>query len=120
MIAGVNVIAAETSSAAEEQLQSIRRRRAVSLYGRQLGVRDLDMTDEQADQLLAAGAAAQVDEMLTYTALGTPRQVQDYLDGFRHHTEADELMVAHQAPTIEGRLKSVALLSEAMLKVPTS
>ena len=74
VIAGVNVIAAETSSAAEEQLQSIRRRRAVSLYGRQLGVRDLDMTDEQADQLLAAGAAAQVDEMLTYTASGTQRQ----------------------------------------------
>jgi luciferase family oxidoreductase group 1 len=120
VIAGVNVIAAETSSAAQEQLQTIRRRRAVSLYGRQLGVRDLDMTDEQADQLLAAGAAAQVDEMLSYTALGTQRQVQDYLDGFRHHTEADELMVTLQAPTIEGRLQSVALLSEAMLNVPTS
>ena len=71
MIAGVNVIAADTTSAAERQLQGIRRRRAVSLYGRQIGVRDLEMTDEQADQLLAAGAAAHVDEMLTYTALGT-------------------------------------------------
>ncbi len=80
-----------------------------------MGVRDLDMTDERADQLLGAGAAAQVDEMLTYTALGTPRQVQDYLHGFLGHTEADELMVAHQAPTIEGRLRSVALLGEAML-----
>jgi luciferase family oxidoreductase group 1 len=120
VIAGVNVVAAETSSAAQEQLQSVRRRRAVSLYGRQLGVRELDMTDEQSDQLLAAGAAAQVDGMLTYTAVGTPRQVQDYLDGFLRHTEADELMVAHQAPTIEGRLQSVALLSEAMLNVPTS
>jgi luciferase family oxidoreductase group 1 len=115
VIAGVNVIAAETSSAAQGQLHSIRRRRAVSLYGRQLGVRDLDMTDEQADELLAAGAAAHVDEMLTYTAMGTPRQVQDYLDGFRYRTEADELMVTHQAPTIEDRLQSVALLSEAML-----
>ena len=77
------------------------------------------MTDEQADRLLAAGAAAQVDEMLTYTALGTQQQVQDYLDGFLRHTEADELMVAHQAPTIEGRLQSVALLGEAMLNVST-
>jgi luciferase family oxidoreductase group 1 len=119
-IAGVNVIAADTTSAAQEQLQGIRRIRAVSLYGRQLGVRDLDMTDEQADQLLAAGAAAQVDEMLTYTALGTERQVQDYLDGFLRHTAADELMVAHQAPTIEGRLRSVALLGDAMLNVSTS
>jgi luciferase family oxidoreductase group 1 len=120
VIAGVNVIAAGTTSAAQEQLQGTRRIRAVSLYARQRGVRDLDMTDQQADQLLGAGAAAQVDEMLTYTALGTQRQVQDYLDGFLLHTEADELMVAHQAPTIEGRLRSVTLLGEAMLDVSTA
>jgi hypothetical protein len=58
--------------------------------------------------------------MLTYTALGTQRQVQDYLDGFLRHTGADELMVAHQAPTIEGRLRSVTLLGETMLNVSTS
>jgi luciferase family oxidoreductase group 1 len=120
VIAGVNVIAAESTSAAQRQLEGIRRRRAVSLYGRQIGVKDLEMTDRQADRLLAGGAAAHVDEMLTYTAAGTQRQVQDYLDGFRQHTDADELMVTHQAPTIEGRLQSVALLGEAVLNVPTS
>jgi luciferase family oxidoreductase group 1 len=120
VIAGVNVVAADTASEAEALLQGIRRRRAVNLYGRQLGIKDLDMTDEQADQLLAAGAAAQVDEMLTYTAAGTQRQVHDYLDGFLQHTGADELMVTHQAPTIEGRLRSVELLGDAMLNVPTS
>src|SRR6202451_981358 len=40
VIVGVNVIAADTASAAQEQLQSVRRRRAVSLYARQAGVRD--------------------------------------------------------------------------------
>jgi luciferase family oxidoreductase group 1 len=120
VIAGVNVIAADTTSAAERQLQDIRRRRAVSLYGRQIGVRDLEMPDEQADQLLAAGAATHVDEMLTYTALGTPRQAQDYLDGFLRHTEADELMVTHQAPSIEDRLRSIVLLGEAMLDLSTT
>ena len=120
VIAGVNVIAADTTSAAERQLQDIRRRRAVSLYGRQVGVRDLEMSDEQADQLLAAGAAAHVDEMLTYTALGTPRQVQEYLDGFLRRTEADELMVTHQAPSIEDRLRSIVLLGEAMLDLSTT
>ncbi|HXD65410.1 MAG TPA: LLM class flavin-dependent oxidoreductase [Solirubrobacteraceae bacterium] len=120
VIAGVNVIAADATSAAERQLQDIRRRRAVSLYGRQIGVRDLDMSDEQADQLLAAGAAAHVDEMLTYTALGTPRQVQDYLDGFLRDTEADELMVTHQAPSIEDRLRSIVLVGEAMLDLSTT
>jgi hypothetical protein len=70
VIAGVDVIATDAASVVQGQLQGIRRRRAVSPCGRQLGVRDLDATDELADQLLAAAASAQVDEMLTSTALG--------------------------------------------------
>src|ERR1700722_17273380 len=118
-IAGVNVIAADTQSSAREQLQGIRRARAISLYGRgRRGQDPVDLTDEQADQLLAAGVGEQVDQMLTYSAVGTPAQVSDYLDGFIRHTEADEVIVAHQAPTIEGRLRSVTLLAEAMAAVP--
>jgi luciferase family oxidoreductase group 1 len=120
-IAGVNVIAADTESAAREQLQGIRRVRAISLYGRgRRGQEMEELTDEQADQLLAAGVGAQVDQMLTYCAVGTPAQVSDYLDGFVSHTEADEVIVAHQAPAIEGRLRSVTLLAEAMRAVPAS
>ena len=118
-IAGVNVIAADTESAAREQFQGIRRARAVSLYGRgRRGQGTESLTDEQADELLAAGAGDQVDQMLTYSAIGTPVQVSDYLDGFIRRTEADELIVAHQAPTIEGRLRSVTRLAEAMQAVP--
>jgi luciferase family oxidoreductase group 1 len=118
-IAGVNVIAADTASAAREQLLGIRRRRAVSLYGRGRGGTDTgDLTDEQADQLLAAGLGAHVDQMLTYAAVGTPAEVSDYLDGFIRRTEADELIVAHQALSIEARLRSVTLLAEAMQSVP--
>jgi luciferase family oxidoreductase group 1 len=118
-IAGVNVIAADTADAAREQLLGIRRRRAISLYGRgRRGLNSEDLTDEQADQLLAAGLGAQVDQMLTYAAVGTPAEVSDYLDGFIKHTEADELIVVHQAPSIEGRLRSVTLVAEAMQAVP--
>jgi luciferase family oxidoreductase group 1 len=118
-IAGVNVIAADTDSDARERLLGIRRLRAISLYGRGRRGQDTgDLTDEQADQLLAAGLGAQVDQMLTYSAVGTPAQVSDYLDGFIRHTGADEVIVAHQAPTIEGRLRSVTLLAEAMQSVP--
>jgi luciferase family oxidoreductase group 1 len=118
-IAGVNVIAADTESAAREQFLRIRRMRAISLYVRGRRGQDTeDLTDEQADQLLAAGVGGQVDQMLTYSAVGTPAQVSDYLDGFIRHTEADEVIVAHQAPTIEGRLRSVTLLAEAMQAVP--
>jgi luciferase family oxidoreductase group 1 len=118
-IAGLNVIAADTERAAREQLQGIRRARAVSLYGRgRPGQNTADLTDEQADQLLAAGVGDQVDEMLTYSAVGTAAQVSDYLDGFIRQTGADEVIVAHQAPAIEGRLRSVTLLAEAMQAVP--
>jgi luciferase family oxidoreductase group 1 len=118
-IVGVNVIAADTDSAAQEQLQGIRRARAISLYGRgRPGQDTTDLTDEQADQLLAAGLAAHVDQMLTYAAVGTAPQVRDYLDDFIRHTEADELIVVHQAPAIEARLRSVTLLAEAMQAVP--
>ena len=114
VIAGVNVIAAETTAAAQHQLLGIRRMRALSLFGRRLGVPLEDLTDEQADELLEAGASAQVDHMMTYTAAGTATEVGEYLDGFLRLTGADELITVHQATTIEGRLRSVALLAQAV------
>ena len=117
VIAGVNVTAADTTEAATTTLQGVRRARAVSLFARRLGISPTEITDEQADELLAGGAAAHVDHMLTYSAVGTPREVSDYLDGFLGKTGADELIVVHQAPAIEDRLRSVTLLAEAM-RVP--
>lgn len=114
VMVGVNVLAADSTDSAREQLRDIRRIRAVSLHGRRLGVKEQDVTDEQADQLLAAGLAAQVDHMLTYTAVGTPTEVSDYLDDFLRLTSADELITVHQVPSAEGRLRSVTLLAEAL------
>jgi luciferase family oxidoreductase group 1 len=114
VIAGVNVTAADTPEAAKSQFQGVRRARAVSLFARRIGVSPAEITDEQADELLAGGAAAHVDHMLTYSAVGTPREVSDYLDAFLGKTGADELIVVHQAPGIEERLRSVTLLAEAM------
>jgi luciferase family oxidoreductase group 1 len=109
VIAGVNALAADTTEQAQEQLQMSRRFRATALFGRGQA-----LTDEQADQLLAQGAAHHVDQMLTYAAVGTPAEVGQYLDGFVKTADADELIVAHQAPTTEGRLRSVTLLAQAM------
>ncbi len=119
VMAGVNVLAADTADAAREQLQDIRRIRAVSLHGRRLGVREQDVTDEQADELLAAGVSVQVDHMLTYTAAGTPGDVRDYLNDFLRLTGADELVTVHQVPTAQGRMRSVTLLAEAFDTVKT-
>src|ERR1700727_1713453 len=119
VIAGVNVVAADTTAAAQEQQQAIRRLRAIGLFARSRGVsaNDLDFSDEDADRLLAAGLAAHVDEMLTYAAVGAPPQVGEYLDEFRARTGADELIVTHQAPSVEARLGSVRLLAEGVLPV---
>jgi luciferase family oxidoreductase group 1 len=116
VIAGVNVLAADTLAEAQTQLQAVRRARAVGLYGRRVGASPFEATDEQADQLLAAGMAAQVDEMLTFTAIGTTDDVGDYLAKFAERTAADELITAHHAPDPEARLRSVELLAEAMLQ----
>jgi luciferase family oxidoreductase group 1 len=112
-MAGVNVLAADTTAAAEAQLTTVRRARAVGQFGRQFGVTGRDVSDEQADQILAAGAAPHVDESFTYTAVGTPDQVRDFLDQFLELTNVDEVITVHPAPTTEDRLRSITLLIEA-------
>ncbi len=114
VIAGVNVLATDTSEAAREQLLAIRRARAVALYGRRAGTDPRAVSDEYADYLLSAGMAAHVDEMMTFTALGPGSDVRAFLEGFIERTGADELITGHWAPDVEARLHSVALLADAM------
>ena len=109
VIAGVNVIAADTPEAARENLQAVRRNLAINLFAR-----GESLTDEQAERLLAQSAGHHVGQMLTHTALGTPDEVRTYLEEFKRFADADELITAHQAPTTEGRLRSVTLTAEAM------
>ena len=73
-----------------------------------------------AGTAVAGGKWSPTPVMLTYSAVGTPAQVSDYLDGFIRQTGADEVIVTHQAPAIEARLRSVTLLAEAMQAVPAA
>src|SRR5579875_353160 len=114
VIAGVNVLAADTMDEAQAQLTVIRRTRAISLYGRHPGADPSRITDEQADQLLAAGLGPHVDEMLTFTAIGTTENIRTYLTEFAQRASADELITAHYAPGIEARLRSIELTASAM------
>ncbi|WP_336027182.1 LLM class flavin-dependent oxidoreductase [Geodermatophilus sp. FMUSA9-8] len=113
VIAGVNVLAADSTGEAREMLAATRRRLAVGLFGQG---RDLD--DDAADLLLSSGAGRHVDSMLTHTAAGTPDEVREQLTAFARLADADELITAHQAPTTEARLRSVTLAAEAMESVP--
>jgi luciferase family oxidoreductase group 1 len=109
VIAGVNVIAADTVAQARENLHAVRRTVAVGLFGR-----GRTLTDDEADLLLQQGAGQHVDQMLTYSAVGTAPEVADYLESFRKKADADELITAHQAPTPQDRLRSLTLTAEAM------
>ncbi|MFG3441073.1 LLM class flavin-dependent oxidoreductase [Nonomuraea sp. NPDC047897] len=109
VIAGVNVIAADTDDEARRQFLTLKRQWVRMLLGR-----DRHYTDEQADQILAAPQGGLVHHNLKYAAVGTPPAVRDYLADFATHADADELIVAHQTTTVADRLRSVRLTAEAM------
>jgi luciferase family oxidoreductase group 1 len=109
VIAGVNVVAAETTAEAGEQFLAAQRLRVAGMLAR-----GQSLTDREADLLLASPAGRHVQHMFSLTAVGNPSEVREYLTGFARHANADELIVAHQSPTAEGRLRSVALLAEGM------
>jgi luciferase family oxidoreductase group 1 len=109
-IVGVNVIAADSVDEAQEQLQITRRARVKRTFTR--GGQSL--TDAEADALLRSPQAAHVDEMLRYTACGTPDTVAAYLDELAATVDADELMTVHQASTRAGRIRSVELTAAAV------
>jgi hypothetical protein len=46
--------------------------------------------------------------------VGGPAQLAEYVEGFQKFADADELIVAHQSTSVEGRLRSVELLAQAM------
>ncbi|HEY7626067.1 MAG TPA: LLM class flavin-dependent oxidoreductase [Ilumatobacteraceae bacterium] len=110
VIAGVNVIAADTEAGAQQQFVAARRRRVRSLFSRDGEV----LSDDDVDRILRSPQAAHVEQMMTYVAVGVPSVVKAYLDDFAAHARADELMVVHQADSVAARLRSVQLLAEAV------
>ena len=109
VIAGVNVIAADTSAAAQQQLLAAQRLRVSAMFGR-----GRTFTDEEADAILASPSGQHLRQMLTYAAVGTPAEVRDYLEHFVKHADADELIVALQSPGTEARLRSAELLADSV------
>jgi alkanesulfonate monooxygenase SsuD/methylene tetrahydromethanopterin reductase-like flavin-dependent oxidoreductase (luciferase family) len=72
------------------------------------------LSDEDADALLASPAGQHVQEMVRYSAVGTPAEVRNYIEAFAKQADADELITVHQTPTADGRLRSIELLADAV------
>lgn len=109
VIAGVNALAADSAEEAEGLFHVARRSRVASMLGR-----GRTLSQEEAEALLVSPAGRQLQEMLTYSAVGAPGEVKEYLEAFAVHADADELIVAHQAPGTEPRLRSVELVASAL------
>ncbi|MEU1727303.1 LLM class flavin-dependent oxidoreductase [Nonomuraea sp. NPDC005692] len=108
VIAGVNVIAADTGEEAQEQLLTAKRYRVSRFLGR-----GRTFTPEEADMVLESPAGQQILRMMQYSAVGTPAEVDDYLARFAAHAQADELIVVSSAPDRKAWLRSIELLAAA-------
>ncbi len=107
VIAGVNVIASDTTEDAEAQRLDVTRRRVA----RFLRV-PRELSDEDADELLASPQGQGIAEMTHYTAAGDPDLVRRYLDHFAREANVDELITVHPSRTLEQRLRSIDLLAD--------
>jgi luciferase family oxidoreductase group 1 len=106
VLAGVNVIAADTTAEAQGHLLGVKRRLVTALFGR-----GRKLGDEEIAALLGSPAGQRVEEMLTYAAVGTAREVKAYVEGFARHARADELIVAPPFATSDVRLRCLELLA---------
>jgi luciferase family oxidoreductase group 1 len=109
VLAGVNVIVADTSADAQAQFLAAKRTRAAGMFGR-----GRTFTDEQADLILSSPQGQYVQQTFTFAAVGTPFEVSAYIAAFATTADADELIVAHQSLTTEARLRSVELLADSV------
>lgn len=112
-LAALNVVVAEAEQDALRLARAAAAKRLQRLY-RQAGH---VLTDEQADAALDTNAAAQVWEMVKYTAAGTPDVVADAVDGFATHADVDEVLLVSSAPNRAAALRTVELVCAARQRV---
>lgn len=110
LLASVNVLAADSAEEARSQYEVLRRERVRNDPGR-IGT---SLTDAEVDSLVRGSQGASIDQMFTFSAMGTPDTVVAYLEDFREETGVDELITVHRATSVSERLRSVELTGERM------
>ncbi|WP_278312764.1 LLM class flavin-dependent oxidoreductase [Lolliginicoccus levis] len=107
VIAGVNVIAADSQRDAMRLFEDAQRYRVTRLVGK-----GRTFTRDEADLLLDSPAGQQVRQMGRYSAVGTASDVKQYLDEFTGHADADELIVLSAATDRDAWLRSLEIVAE--------
>ncbi|MFZ9628995.1 MAG: LLM class flavin-dependent oxidoreductase [Ilumatobacteraceae bacterium] len=108
VLAAVNVICDDTDEGAADQFRTAARWRVQRFLNLPEALHDAEL-----DRVIASPQGQQIVRMMTYSAVGDPGTVSDYLEQFALHADADELVVALSSPTIEGRLHSLDLVTAA-------
>ena len=112
LIIAANVIAADEKADAVAQFDTTRRIRVRGMLSR--GPAMPEYSDDQIDVFLTTPEGRNIANMMRYSAVGTADEVRAYLKEFAEGTGADELILAHQSPLIEERLRSVELTADVM------
>lgn len=107
VIAGVNVVAADSADDAAAQFAAVRRWRVRALLGR-----GRTLSAGEADALLDAPGGRHLRHMGRYAAVGTVGEGRDYLAEFATHVAAGELITVHPSPKVSARLRSVELAAD--------
>ncbi len=115
VLAGLNVLCADTRPEAEANFHAVKRAFVKGVFGR-----GMNWSDATADTVLDTPAGQVVKGMLTHSAVGTATEVRAHAEGFARAADADELLTVHNAPTLAARLRSIELLAgESALPLPS-
>jgi len=108
-IAAVNVTASSSTEDAKRQKEIVHRQRVRAFVERQ----GTPLTDAQLDSVIHSFQGQQIIDMLRYTAVGTGDEVKEYLEWFKEHAKADELMISLQSASEEEQAASMEILADA-------
>ncbi|MFE7751305.1 LLM class flavin-dependent oxidoreductase [Streptomyces sp. NPDC057428] len=112
LMAGVNVVAADTEREAQDHFLAAKRRRVIQLLGRAGVDVPADAAATVLDTPVGKQVLGQVEQEVNYTAVGTPAEVRDYLDRFTAAVQADELITTSLPVDRTAWLRSAELLAE--------
>ena len=95
---------------ADRQEKLVHKKRVHSFVSR----RGTPLSDDQLEQIIHSYQGRQIIDMLRYTAKGTGTEVREYLQWFKDHAKADELMISPQAPTFEETVHTMGIIARSM------
>src|SRR5690606_21737453 len=107
LIVAMNVIADDDESRAVHQLEAVLRARVGLILPP-----GTEITDEQADEVLASPHGERLRQMMSVSAVGTGEHAAAQVVELAERTNADEIIVSHSATVAADRLRSVRLLGE--------